>query len=334
MGSIWQTIQSSLSGGAGGHVIMIVGAIIAAIVAGVAWFWAKHPVRWILALVTVGVILLVVLNQANIPNREDLDPGLPDAFKPPGFSWWVLVLTLAALYLSVHLVGTWIRGRRGVEGEATGEPKFPDLESAWEEIRIRLSHARYDAGGQKLFLLLAPEESIAASLMHAAGLEFFARAPVDEEAPIHAYATAEGLFLSCAGATSWGRGSEEGAARLVELCRRILALNPEQPVLRGVAVLYPMEKAASAELLQGAGSLRNDLQTIRAELNVRCPTFAVFCLQGERMRASTNSPRGSRRMSAFGAAASRSPWRNGSIERRRPGAWVGSSSGSPRGRSS
>ena len=96
MGSIWQTIQSSLSGGAGGHVIMIVGAIIAAIVAGVAWFWAKHPVRWILALVTVGVILLVVLNQANIPNREDLDPGLPDAFKPPGFSWWVLVLTLAA----------------------------------------------------------------------------------------------------------------------------------------------------------------------------------------------------------------------------------------------
>ena len=281
MGAIWQSIQSTFSGAAGGHVLLIIGAVIAAIVAGAAWFWARHPLRWILALVTIGVILLVVLNQANIPEREDLDPGLPSAFKPPGFSWWVLVLSLSALYLSFHLVGMWIRGHRGVEGEATGKPRFPDLEAAWEEIRIRLSHARYDAGSQKLFLLLAPEESIASSLMHAAGLEFFARAPVDEEAPIHAYATAEGLFLSCAGASSWGRGDErEGTARLVELCRRILALNPwSSPVLRGVAVLYPMEKAASAELLQGAGALRNDLQTIRAELNVRCPTLAVFCLR-------------------------------------------------------
>jgi IcmF-related N-terminal domain len=280
VGAIWQSIQSTFSGAAGGHVLLIIGAVIAAIVAGAAWFWARHPLRWILALVTIGVILLVVLNQSNIPEREDLDPGLPSAFKPPGFSWWVLVLSLSALYLSFHLVGMWIRGHRGVEGEATGEPRFPDLEAAWEEIRIRLSHAQYDAGRQKLFLVLAPEESIAASLMRGAGLQFFARAPVDEDAPIHAYATADGLFLSCAGASSWGRGDQEGTVRLVELCRRILALNPEQPVLRGVAVLYPMEKAASAELLQGAGALRNDLQTIRAELNVRCPTFAVFCLRG------------------------------------------------------
>jgi hypothetical protein len=46
-----------------------------------------------------------------------------------------------------------------------------------------------------------------------------------------------------------------------------------------VAILYPMEKAATPEMLQGVPALRNDLQTIRAELNVRCPTLAVFCLR-------------------------------------------------------
>src|SRR5262249_54512382 len=133
---------------------------------------------------------------------------------------------------------------------------------------------------QKVFLLLAAEESLAAAMIRSAGLQFFAQAPVDENAPIHAYATADGLFISCAGASSWGRGGAEGTDRLVDLCRKILSLTPEQPVLRGVAVLYPMELAASPELLQGVAALRNDLQTIRAELNVRCPTLAVFCLRG------------------------------------------------------
>ena len=35
--------------------------------------------------------------------------------------------------------------------------RFPDLHAAWEEIQMRLSQARYDAGNQNLFLLLAPE---------------------------------------------------------------------------------------------------------------------------------------------------------------------------------
>ncbi len=277
---IWQSISSAFTSQGMSQVTMLIYGVVAAIVAVFAWFWSKHPVRWILILVTVGVILLVVLNRDKVPGADDLDRSLPILFFPPRFSWWVLVLALAALYLSVHLVWVWIQTRRRAGTGDSGEPaRFPDLESAWDEIQIRLSHARYDAGRQKVFLLLGTEESTAAAMIRSAGLQFFAQAPVDENAPIHAYATAEGLFISCAGASSWGRGDEEGTARMVELCRKILALNPEQPVLRGLAVLYPMEKAASAELLQGIGALRNDLQTIRAELNVRCPTLAVFCLR-------------------------------------------------------
>jgi type VI secretion system protein ImpL len=277
--TFWQTISSALTGTASSTVMMMLYGIIAAIVAGCAWFWSKHPIRWILILVTLGVILLVILNQNRIPSEDDLDRGLPALFFPPRFAWWVLVLSLSALYLSVHVAWVWIQGRRGAGTGDPSEPaRFPDLEGAWDEIQIRLSHARYDAGRQKVFLLLGTDESTAAAMIRSAGLQLFAQAPLDENAPIHAYATADGLFISCAGASSWGRGEEEGLARLVELCRKILELNPEQPVLRGVAVLYPMEKAASPELLQRVGALRNDLQAIRAELNVRCPTLAVFCL--------------------------------------------------------
>jgi type VI secretion system protein ImpL len=275
-----QTISQAFSGGAVSHVTMIVGGIIAAVLAGFAWFWSKHPVRWILVLLTLGVVLLVVVYRNRMPGPDELDPDLPNLFLPPFFSWWVLVLALAAIYLLTHLVWAWVQARRGAGASDSGAPaRFPDLESAWDEIRIRLSHARYDAGRQKVFLLLGTEESTAAAMIRSAGLQFFAQAPVDENAPIHAYATADALFISCAGACSWGRGGAEGTDRLVELCRKVLALNPEQPVLRGVVVLYPMENAASPELLQGVAALRNDLQTIRAELSVRCPTLAVFCLR-------------------------------------------------------
>lgn len=273
----FRSIMDTFMNAGNSYWMILVAAGMAAIVGGAAWLWARHPVRWILAVLTVAILWLAFIYRGNIPGRDALDPGLPEVFMPPYFLGWVLVLSLLALYLSTHLATTWIRARRRPEAEAAAEPgKFPDLESAWEEIQIRLSRAHYDAGRQKVFLLLAPDEALAASLIRGAGLQLFAQAPVDENAPIHAYATADGLFLSCAGASSWGRG-EDGAERLVELCRWIRGLNPEQPALRGMAVLYPLERATSPELLQGIGSLRNDLQTIRTELLVRCPTLAVFC---------------------------------------------------------
>jgi type VI secretion system protein ImpL len=277
----FQSITQAFNGAGLNVVMMSVMGLIAAILAGLALFWSKHPVRWILILLTLGILVLVFVYRNKLPGADELDDGLPHLFFPPLFSIWVLVLGLAAVYLCVHLVWVWVQARRGAGTGDSGEPaRFPDLESAWDEIQIRLSHAQYDAGRQKVFLLLGTDEAMAAAMIRSANLQFFAQAPVDENAPIHAYATADGLFISCAGASSWGKGGEEGTARLVELSRKILALNPEQPVLRGVAVLYPMEKATSPEMLQGVAALRNDLQTIRAELFVRCPTLAIFGVRG------------------------------------------------------
>jgi hypothetical protein len=257
---------------------LIIFGITAAIAVGIAFFWTKHAVRLILTLVTIGLILAVILYWREI-NAVELDERLPTYFMQPYFQWWLMTLSLVALYAAFHLVSTWIRVIRGSQPDESGEaPKFPDLDSAWEEIQNRLSQARYDMGQQKLFLIIAPDESLAAAWVQASGRQFFAIAPVAEESPIHAYATADGLFLSCAGASAWGRADDEGSGRLENLCRKILALNPDLPVLRGVAVLYPFAKAGTPELLQKAGALRNDLQTIRTDLKVRCPTLAVLCL--------------------------------------------------------
>ena len=218
--------------------------------------WSKHPLRWILAICTVGVVLLVVFFATRV-TADDLDERLPQAFMPPvKFPIWILMLSLVALYASAHLVSTYLCLLAGGSGprRRASWPSFPISRAPWEEIQIRLSQAKYDTGEQKLFLILVPDQALAAALLQTSGLQFFAQAPVSREAPIHAYATADGLFLSCAGASAWGRSDDEGSARLVELCRRIRALNPEQPVLRGVATLFPMEKAGRDELLPKAGA--------------------------------------------------------------------------------
>ena len=261
------------------HVTLVVYGIIGAIAGAAALMWSKHPVRWILILLTVGVIILAA--RIEVP---PIDPRLPGAFRDPlSFKLWVSILSLVALYTLVHLIGTLIRARRKPTAEDAGTPpRFPDLEGAWDEILMRLGHASYDAGHQNLFLLLSPEESLAAAMIQASGVNIFASAPAASGAPIHAYATADGLFISCAGASSWGRQDAEGTARMEDLCRRILALNPEQPTLRGVAVLYPMEEAATAAALQESGPLRNDLQAIWSGLRLRCPVIAVLCLHESR----------------------------------------------------
>ena len=90
-------------------------------------------------------------------------------------------------------------------------PIFPISTGSWEEIQIRLSQAKYDTGEQKFFLILGRRTKPSpAVLLRTSGLEFFAQAPVAREAPIHAYATAEGLFLSCAGASSWDARTTKG----------------------------------------------------------------------------------------------------------------------------
>jgi len=258
------------------HVMLVVFGVLAAITAGLAYMFTAHPVRWVLALVAIAwVVLVAVFDFASL----DLDPRLPPEFLH-GLRPWAMGLGLAVLGLGYHL-GATFWGVRGAAEAPEADGPAADLDAALAEIDARLSQARYDAGSQPVFLLLARDEALAADLVRASGMSLFAVGPSAADAPVHAYASADGLFLSCAGASSWGR-PEDGAARLGRLVAWIAALNAESPPLRGIAVLAPMEEARSPEVLKEIGGLRNDLQAIQAGLKVRCPTIAVFCLRDGR----------------------------------------------------
>ena len=119
------------------NVTMVVYGVVAAITAGAAFMWSKHPVRWILVLLTIGLFYLVLIRFD--PDALSLDPQLPGEF----YWWlrpWLLVLSLIVLYTVPHLVSVLYNSRRrGNTSEDASAFKFPDLESAWDEILNRLS---------------------------------------------------------------------------------------------------------------------------------------------------------------------------------------------------
>jgi len=250
--------------------------------------WSKHPLRWLVGVAVVG--LAVVLYRYEVPPIDEL---LPATFREY-FRVWVFVLGVLALLTTSHLVGTAVRRIRGDRGAASGQDApFADIDAAWQEVRIQLSRARIDLSQQPIYLLLTPDEALAAWVVNAAGLQFFARAPTAPDAPLHAYAVSDALFVSCGGAYAGAgpvaaavpaegapeRPASDGAARLEHLCRLIVAENPERPTLRGIAVLIPYEWTRGTDSLMRVSAIRDDLQTVRQVSRLCCPTLTVFCVR-------------------------------------------------------
>lgn len=233
-----------------------------------AFLWARRSWLWLLILAVAALCFLCLYW---LPERSGLGAGR-------GLWAFVLVLLLGMVTLGVWL-GRLLRTPRApvaaaaAPGELPGG--FPEVDAAWEEIRSHLARARIALGGQHVFLMIAPDEGWPAALLRSAGPKLFAQVP-EAAAPIHAYATADGIFLSCAGASSLGARDAEGAGRLEHLCRLLLAERPDCPVVRGVAVLFPIGWAVRPDACKLAAAVRDDLRTIRRVFKVRCPVFALF----------------------------------------------------------
>jgi type VI protein secretion system component VasK len=242
-----------------------------------AYFLARWSWRWMLAVVVaiLAVIFLIVLPWRS-PATLFLDPDLPPLFLHH-FWTWVFVFLLVGLGSILFLVRA-VRAARPT-GRTEQAPavagRFPEIESAWEEILVRLEQAQIDLATQHVLLLLAPHEDRSASLIHSAGLQLFAQAP-ETIAPIHAYATPEGVLLSVAGASSFGTQETEGIARLETVCRLLLTLRPDCPGLRGVVVLFPLSWAGQAESVKWAAAVRDDLRTLQRTLGLRFPVFTLI----------------------------------------------------------
>jgi type VI secretion system protein ImpL len=225
-------------------------------------------------LVPVAIAGLAVVFLTIMPRRYPA-ADLPDSALPPflhdGYWAWMFVFVATALGSAATLVRT-ARSRRGaaVAADEAGAA-WPELDAAWDEILVRLAQARIDPSAQRVYLILAPDEERAAEVVRSSGLQVFVEAPA-APAPVHAYATSDGLLLTCAGAS--GLGGAPG--RMGALCRKLIDLQPDCPVVRGVVVVFPMPWSSDPGSVAQAAAVREDLLAVRRAVKIACPVFAVF----------------------------------------------------------
>jgi type VI protein secretion system component VasK len=236
------------------------------------WSW-----RWFFAVIAgLGCVVFLVVLPYRFPATNFLDPDLPPLFLNH-FWTWVLVFVVGMFVSLIFLIRT-LRAARPARTEAAPADlvgKFPDIEAAWDEVLVRLHQAQIDPANQHVFLVIAPHEDWSTALIQSAGLQLFAEAP-ETAAPIHAFATGDGVFLSASGASSFGTEGEDGVRRMEALCRLLLAQRPDLPIVRGVVVLFPMSWAGEADAVGWAAALRDDLRVLQGTLKVSCPVFALF----------------------------------------------------------
>ena len=228
----------------------------------------------------LGVLFLFYLPRKTDPNAF-LDRSLP-AIVADHFWAWIYALTLGTLTFAWILARMLrksreraARGARSDPGQSSAEARYPELEEAWRQIRIRLSQAQIDPAARNVVLLIAPHEDWVAALVRSAGLQLFVQAP-ESDAPIHAYATGDALLISCSGMSAFGTQEGDGVARIEALCRILLAEGRDCPIVRGVVALFPAGWTTSGEAVRWASALRDDLNAIERVTRVRPPVFAMI----------------------------------------------------------
>jgi hypothetical protein len=121
--------------------------------------------------------------------------------------WPVLrKIWLPMLFFLVYLLGWlgwWLWQLLGSEEKTSA---FPDIDAAWHEALQSLDRAGIDLTEAPLFLILGQPRGTEESLFAAAQLPLQVRhVPRRPGAPLHVYASREGIYVTCAGASLLGR---------------------------------------------------------------------------------------------------------------------------------
>ena len=234
------------------------------------------PRCFMAAITTLSAAIYLLVVPSRYPPQSLLNPDIPAVFLNH-FWHWVLVFVLGIVLSLVVLVRVVLSARTASVDEATAKlaERFPELADAWREIEVRLGQARIDPGARRAVVILAPNEDWAAALVAAAGAPLFARAP-DTAAPVHAFATAEAILITAAGASGFGTQEPDGTARMEALGRLIREWNSECPPLQSVVVVFPIRWAGQPDSVKWAAKVRDDMQALHFAVQVRCPVFAVF----------------------------------------------------------
>jgi hypothetical protein len=153
------------------------------------------------------LLVVVILVGLGILNRVmDWDKLVPAPWPLPQI--WLPLLFLLVYILS--WLGWWLWKLLEPVEEAS---VFPDIDEAWAEAMTALEQGNIDITEVPLFLVVgktaAPEEAMFA----AAQLNLTVKqSPRRADAPLHAYANRDGLYVTCPGACLSGRQAEILAA--------------------------------------------------------------------------------------------------------------------------
>ncbi len=191
--------------------------------------------RWVVHVLLVVAVLvgLFFLNRA-----LRLDRDIPRS-SPVLRHGWLPILFLLLYFLVWMLVwlGRLLRADPG--GSA-----HPDIDHAWEEAKVALEQAGVRLDDLPLFLVLGRPEGDERQLFQASQASLVVGQAPPRGAPLHAYATRDAIFVTCAGASLLGRHAE---------------------VLAGPAEETPAPAAAPAPSAPAPESTHNPRETLTPE---------------------------------------------------------------------
>jgi hypothetical protein len=105
-------------------------------------------------------------------------------------------------------------------GQEDAAAEFPDVDEAWREAVAKLEAQGIGLADAPLYLILGRPAAGDDALFQAAEQPIAVRAPASSDTPIRVYAHRDAIFVTCAGASAWGRfagllaGEEEVASGL------------------------------------------------------------------------------------------------------------------------
>jgi len=132
-----------------------------------------------------------------------LDVGRLLGHAPSAFFRQIWLPLLFLLFYFLAWLGWWLwRLLRSPEDAS----EFPDIDAAWEEAKVALDRASIELTEVPLFLILGRPASGMAGIFEAARLGLTVDAvPRRPDAPVQVHANADGIYVSCTGASLLGR---------------------------------------------------------------------------------------------------------------------------------
>ncbi|HVK15402.1 MAG TPA: type VI secretion protein IcmF/TssM N-terminal domain-containing protein [Fimbriiglobus sp.] len=155
---------------------------------------------WVRVLIGFGIVAAICVGlfflQRDVLHLDEFLDRAPRAIQ----QFVLPMLFLLVVLFSWIAYGLWLLFARGSEAA-----EFPDIQAAWAEAIHRLNASGLRVGDAPLFLVLGMPAARLDALFLAAGVKGIIRTPGQGETPIRVYAWDEAIFVTCPGASAWGK---------------------------------------------------------------------------------------------------------------------------------